>query len=95
MKEKFREHFHLLKYAPPGQRFQNYHHKKREGHPVKMFFKVLAGGICLAVALVLTVTPGPAFVFYILGFALIAAQSLTVSKWLDRLELKIRSLRKK
>ena len=95
MKEKFREHFRLLKEASPGERFQHYHQKKREGHPLKMFFKILAGCACFVVALVLTVTPGPAFVFYILGFALISAQSFTVAKWLDAAEVKLRKLFRK
>jgi len=57
-----------------------------------MVIKILAGCGCFVVALVLTVTPGPAFVFYILGLALISAQFLTVAKWLDAAELKLRKL---
>jgi len=95
MKEKFREHFRLLKEAPPGERFQHYHRHKREGHPVKMILKIVAGLICFMIAMVLTVTPGPAFVFYILGFALISAQSRTLAKWLDAAEVTIRKSFKK
>src|SRR5262245_5654291 len=90
MKGGLKEHFHLLKTGSPGERFKQYYRRKKETHPLKMFFKILAGCLCLLIALPLTVTPGPAFVFFIVGFALLSAQSFTVATMLDAGELKIR-----
>src|SRR5262245_6280205 len=89
-----KEHFHLLKTGVPGERFQQYYRRKKEKHPVKMIIKILAGCACLLVAILLTVTPAPALVFFILCFALISAQSFTVAKMLDAGELKFLKLKK-
>ncbi len=48
--------------------------------------------VALAIAVVLTVFPGPAIVFYALAGALVATQSMRVARLLDRGEVATRGL---
>ena len=77
-----------LKHSPPGERFEafNERQQQRARGPMKALY--LGGAIVsLAVAVVLVFIPGPAFVFFILAGALLAAQSRWVAQRLDRLEV--------
>ena len=77
-----------LKRSPPGERFEafNERQQKRARGPIKALY--LGGAIVsLAVGVVLVFIPGPAFVFFILAGALLAAQSRWVARRLDRLEV--------
>ena len=77
-----------LKRSPPGERFEafNERQQRRARGPIKALY--LAGAVVsLAVAVVLVFIPGPAFVFFILAGALLAAQSRWVARRLDRLEV--------
>ncbi|MGH7944004.1 MAG: hypothetical protein ACREH8_11905 [Opitutaceae bacterium] len=46
----------------------------------------------LAIAVVLTVIPGPAFVFFILAGALLATESRTIGRFMDWCEVIVRKL---
>lgn len=77
-----------LKRAPPGKRFQafNERQQRRARGPIKALY--LGGAlVSLAVGVVLVFIPGPAFVFFILAGALLAAQSRWVARRLDGLEV--------
>jgi hypothetical protein len=77
-----------LKRAPPGERFQafNERQQRRARGPIKALY--LGGAlVSLAVGVVLVFIPGPAFVFFILAGALLAAQSRWVARRLDGLEV--------
>jgi hypothetical protein len=77
-----------LKRSPPGERFEafNERQQKRARGPIKALY--LGGAIVsLAVGVVLVFIPGPAFVFFILAGALLAAESRWVAQRLDRLEV--------
>ncbi|HLF18794.1 MAG TPA: hypothetical protein VI749_07880 [Candidatus Omnitrophota bacterium] len=95
MWEKIKKHFQLIRNFRPGERFQRYYYEKREQHPVKSIIKIVISILCLGIAVILTFTPGPAFVFWILGFALLSAQLITVARFLDRAEVWARKFLKK
>ena len=77
-----------LKHAPPGERFQAFNERQQRHArgPIKALY--LGGAlVALAVGVVLIFIPGPAFVFFILAGALLAAQSRWVARHLDDLEV--------
>jgi hypothetical protein len=80
-----------LRRAQPGKRFTEYHerhqrHAPRWARPLYVGAAILS----LAVGVVLSVIPGPAFVFFGLSAALFAGQSMWLARKLDALELVIR-----
>ena len=88
LKRKLRE----LKALPPGKRFQTVH-EQQKGGPAWVKPVVIAGAvIAFAIGVVLSILPGPAFVFYALAGALVAIESAWVARRLDRAEVKLREL---
>ena len=86
-----KENFQPIFASPPGRRFQDYYHRKQKHNPpCKFIAKILGGLLCLVIALILSVLPGPAFIFWFAGLALISSQFLAVAKMLDRSEMLIR-----
>ena len=75
----------------PGRRFETFHREQRsKPAAVKVAFFVAAFA-CLAAGVVFALIPGPAILFFALGGALLATQSLWVARWLDRGEARVRS----
>ena len=75
----------------PGRRFETFHREQRsKPAAVKAAFFV-AGFVCLAVGVVFALIPGPAILFFALGGAFLATQSLWVARGLDRGEVMVRS----
>lgn len=73
----------------PGARFRNYHRRRRDNqmHPVRRTLYYVLAAVLLVVGAVLSVLPGPAFVFFLLAFAILAARSRRVACLLDRAEI--------
>ena len=92
----FREHWRELKAGRPGSRFQECYAHARQQHGrcglAQRIMLILVATIFLAIALVLTLAPGPAFVFFILAGALLATESLVVARFMDACEVKVRRI---
>ena len=87
MQQRIRALWTRLRELEPGQRFETFHREqKSEYRAVKVAF-FAAGFVCLAAGAVFALIPGPAILFFGLGGALLAAQSLWIARWLDRGEL--------
>ncbi len=73
----------------PGMRFRNYHRRRRDSqmHPVRRTLYYVLAALLLLIGVALSVLPGPAFVFFILAFAILAARSRRVAVLLDRAEI--------
>ena len=83
-----------LKTAPAGERFQRRYRAKRAAgkRGIKRALTILAGAVLVAAGLFMLVAPGPGIVVLALGAALMAEESRPVARFLDRTELRIRSL---
>lgn len=77
---------------PAGARFRRFHEQQKNAPGWVKPLLVVGAVVSLAVAVVLTIFPGPAFVFYGLAGALLATQSIHVARLLDRGELAARAL---
>ena len=74
--------------VPSGQRFRTFydrHHQRP--HLARTIVSIGAGLALIAVGLVLLVLPGPGLLVGAFGAALLAGESLTVAKVLDRVDL--------
>lgn len=91
-----KQRVHRFMAAPSGTRFQaRYHRLERRPHVVRT---LLAGGLGLllvAVGLILLVLPGPGILVATIGAALIAGESLTLARLLDRLDAALARWRKR
>jgi hypothetical protein len=94
MFERLKQEWQRFRRRKPGQRFEErYHLKQKSARSV--FRKVLimsAGGLTIAVGIVLLAFPGPGTVLLLIGAALIAEESLVTARALDWLELRLRGL---
>jgi hypothetical protein len=91
-----RKQWRELQQGRPGHRFIDQYERVRRsardyGLCRRMVF-LIAGLISLAIALVLSVIPGPAIPFYFLAGALLAVQSRALSRLMDWMELRVRQL---
>lgn len=82
--------------APPGDRFRTRHRRRQaqrqRGEPQWSRALLLLGALaCMAIAVPLMIFPGPAVLFWLLAGFLIAGESGTIAKWLDRGELAART----
>ena len=92
MLEKWK-HSHELADSPRGQRFTKLYERQQAHNTAWLtWVYVVAALICVAIGVVLSFIPGPAFVFFILAGGLLASQSRWAAEHLDRGELALRSL---
>jgi hypothetical protein len=74
--------------APSGTRFRAYHERlAQRPNLMRTLLAVGCGLILLALGLILLVLPGPGLLIAAIGAALIAGESLTVARFLDRIDL--------
>ena len=71
----------------PGRRFQTFHREQRSRSAAAKAAFLLAAVACLAAGVVFALIPGPAILFFAVGGALFATQSLWIARWLDRGEV--------
>lgn len=89
LKKSWRE----LASGSPGERFQSrFRHKKRSGHTGNRALLLGAGIALILAGIVLLVVPGPGSLLILVGAALLAEESLVVSRLLDRIEAQLRKL---
>lgn len=78
----------------PGERFQKLHERRNKNasrFSAQRIFNAAAGIAVILVGLILVPAPGPGWLIAVAGFALIATEFLTVARWLDAAEVKVRS----
>lgn len=91
LKAKWRE----LKSYPIGKRFQTVH-ERQKGAPAWVRPAVIAGAVvAFGIGVLLSILPGPAFVFYGIAAALAAMESAWAARFLDRVEVNLRMVRKR
>ena len=74
--------------APSGTRFRAYHARLAQRPSLmRTLLAIGCGLILLALGLVMIVLPGPGLLVAAIGAALIAGESLTVARLLDRVDL--------
>jgi hypothetical protein len=89
---KLRKKWREFKAYPAGERFQTVH-KHQKDAPAWVKPVVIAGAIvAFGIGVLLSILPGPAFVFYGLAGALLAIESAWVARKLDRGEVGARKL---
>jgi hypothetical protein len=92
----FKRFWTHVKEGRPGHRFQDHYHHAREAHGRsamwKRALKIVGGVLALLIGLVEIVFPGPAFVFIIVGGAMLATESLRIARIMDWCELRVRRL---
>ena len=97
LREHLREHWEELKHGRPGRRFRDRYdrtHKKTAravGTAMRIGLFVVAL-LCLAVAVVLSVIPGPAIPFFFVAGGLLASESRIIARVMDWFEVRARSL---
>ncbi len=84
-------------HAAPGRRFQERYQRMREekGSAWKRCLVVCVGILLLLVGLFFMAVPGPGIPIFAVGLALVAQESATLARALDRAELRLRRLWKR
>lgn len=77
---------------PVGERFERFHAQQKDAPAWVKPLLVVGALASTALGIVLVFIPGPAFVFFGLGAAMLATQSAHVARLLDRIEVGARSL---
>lgn len=95
--DQLREHWAALRRGRPGQRFQERYertHNRCDGRPRcgwgMRVVLIATALVCLAIAVVLSVIPGPAIPFYFLAGGLLATESRGVARAMDWSEVRAR-----
>lgn len=92
MKQRWQD----FKKREPGKRFQEIHDNKRKGEkdksPVMRHLRMAAGVLVTLVGVFLLPMPGPGTIVLVLGLAVMAGESVTVAKFLDWLEVRLRAV---
>jgi hypothetical protein len=89
-----RQHWDDFKSSRPGRRFQDIHkrrgqQKREAAGPRKVGF-MAAGVVFSAAGIFFMAVPGPGLVILAIGLVMIARESLTMARFLDWAEVKIR-----
>ncbi len=96
LKTELKSHLRQMKLDPAGKRFRNEHRRASRSGAANGWARVLClvvAAVCCAVGVVLIFIPGPAFLFFILAGALLASQSWTAARVLDKAEMKTWTVR--
>jgi uncharacterized membrane protein YbaN (DUF454 family) len=85
-----------LRRGRPGYRFRARYERAQRDTPrfrlAKRLGVIIAATVCFAIGVVLSVMPGPAFVFFILAGGLLATESKTIARLMDRSEVLVRRI---
>jgi hypothetical protein len=94
MLKTLKQHWHIFKKAPTGQRFERYY-ESRHNTPrglVKKILLISMGAVVVLVGIFFLAVPGPGLVVLLIGAILIARESLFVSRLFDRIEPRVSAL---
>lgn len=89
----WRDAWREFRHAAPGRRFGERHrrlHGDKRG-PVGRALRITLGVVLVAVGIVFMPLPGPGFVPVLIGFVLLAGESVRFATWLDHAELRARN----
>jgi hypothetical protein len=95
METSLAQRWRALAAGTPGRRFRDRYHRNRKArheHWVSRILRWALAGVLLVLGMILTVVPGPAIPLLLLAGALLATDSLWLSKLMDRLEVGARKL---
>ena len=94
MLEKLKRSWQRFRSDPPGERFQERHHRHAEHKrwPMQSSLSMILGVLSILFGTLMLVTPGPGLLLIVLGASLVAEESLVAARWMDRMELAIRAL---
>jgi len=81
----------------PGRRFTRRHERLNgaQRHAAARVLRALLGVLLVLVGVVFMALPGPGIVPALAGLSLLAGESRRIAQALDRLELKLRALRRR
>jgi hypothetical protein len=96
MIERAKENWRRFKQGKPGRRFQDHHHRCQRGYKSRSYVRGLFGiawGFLVVVGGVIAVpAPGPGWLIILLGLGVIAGESLSFARSVDRAEVRLRRL---
>lgn len=96
MTDRMKQQWRDFKKREPGKRFQEIHENRRKGEkdksPVMRHVRMAAGVLLTLVGVFMLPMPGPGTIVLVLGLAVMAGESVTVAKFLDWLELRLRAV---
>lgn len=94
MQFHWRRSWRELRRSRPGHRFQDRyeraHQEQQRGGLAQRVVLVVLAIVFLGIAIVLSVMPGPAFVFFFLAGGLLASESRYVARFMDACEVFVR-----
>src|SRR3990170_1323681 len=96
MIERARVNWRRFKQGKPGRRFQDHHHRCQRGYKSRSYLRGVFGiawGLVVVVGGVIAVpAPGPGWLIILLGLGVIAGESLSFARSVDRAEVRLRRL---
>ncbi|HJQ28387.1 MAG TPA: PGPGW domain-containing protein [Rubrobacter sp.] len=95
MFERMKQHWREFKASKPGQRFKDRYRRRRrheQGHIVRRILLIILGVVMAAGSFVLAPLPGPGWATVFIGLMILAGELLPAARFLDWLELRLRSL---
>ena len=95
MLERIKSSWERFKEEPPGRRFEDWYHERRRQSGGRLdaakVVHILGGAATVIVGLILVPLPGPGWGIVFLGLALIGSECLPIARFLDRVEVRLRS----
>lgn len=92
MLARLKRNWRAFRRYPPGKRFRAMHRRQRNVRTPVRILLVAGAVLAFAAGVVLSILPGPAFVFFGVAGAIAAMQSTWVARTLDRGEVAARRL---
>jgi uncharacterized protein (TIGR02611 family) len=89
-----KSYWHDLAKAPPGERFERLHRRRRSAHTslAKRTSYLIAGFAVMVLGLIMMPAPGPGTLVFLAGGAMVAHESLWAAQAMDALEVRARRL---
>ncbi len=84
----------LFKKSKPGDRFQVRYYRRQQSAPgrLSMIFNIVVGSILVIFSAFFGWAPGPGLLTFLIGLALIGGEFLTIARFLDWSEVRLRKL---
>ncbi|HEY0972862.1 MAG TPA: PGPGW domain-containing protein [Solimonas sp.] len=94
MFDHLKDSWQALRGSTPGERFQRYHAQRqgRRLHAAARIAQLTLGALIVLIGIVLLPAPGPGTLVVLAGACILARESATVARALDRLEVKARQI---
>ena len=84
----------LFKKSKPGDRFQVRYYRRQQSAPGRLstIFNIVVGSILVIFSAFFGWAPGPGLLTFLIGLALIGGEFLTIARFLDWSEVRLRKL---